>query len=92
MDNRTPHHYKQNKIDIIEFLKMYYPQEATYNVFEGFCIGNIHKYVGRYKNKDGLSDLYKARHYLDMLINYYQSDERGRGMNETVRDTASKSK
>ena len=34
----------------------------------GFCEGNICKYVYRWKNKDGLKDLYKARDYLDALI------------------------
>ena len=33
-----------------------------------FLEGNIIKYVARYKNKNGLEDLAKARHYLDMLI------------------------
>jgi hypothetical protein len=34
----------------------------------GFCEGNIIKYVTRYKRKDGVKDLYKAMHYLTMLI------------------------
>jgi hypothetical protein len=34
----------------------------------GFCEGNIVKYVSRYKEKGGIDDLKKARHYLDMLI------------------------
>jgi len=34
----------------------------------GFIEGNIIKYVCRYRKKDGLKDLEKARHYLDMLI------------------------
>ena len=33
-----------------------------------FLEGNVIKYVARYKNKNGLEDLAKARHYLDMLI------------------------
>ena len=34
----------------------------------GFCEGNICKYVYRWKNKDGIKDLYKARDYLNTLI------------------------
>jgi hypothetical protein len=30
--------------------------------------GNIVKYVTRFRRKDGLKDLEKARHYLDKLI------------------------
>ena len=38
----------------------------------GFCEGNIVKYVSRYKDKGGVEDLKKARHYLDMLIEQEQ--------------------
>lgn len=34
----------------------------------GFLDGNVVKYVARYKQKNGLQDLEKARHYLDKLI------------------------
>ena len=34
----------------------------------GYIEGNIIKYVTRYKNKNGVEDLRKARHYLEMLI------------------------
>lgn len=35
----------------------------------GFAEGNVIKYVVRYQDKNGVEDLKKARHYLDMLIN-----------------------
>ena len=34
----------------------------------GYFEGNIVKYVSRWKDKGGLDDLRKARHYLDKLI------------------------
>jgi hypothetical protein len=34
----------------------------------GYIEGNVVKYVTRWKDKGGVSDLQKARHYLDMLI------------------------
>lgn len=34
----------------------------------GYLEGNIVKYVSRWKKKNGLEDLEKARHYLDKLI------------------------
>ena len=34
----------------------------------GFLEGNIIKYVTRYKQKGGMEDLRKAKHYLEMLI------------------------
>jgi len=33
-----------------------------------FAEGNIMKYVHRWREKDGIKDLYKARTYLDALI------------------------
>ena len=33
-----------------------------------FWEGNVVKYVMRYRSKNGLEDLEKARHYLDYLI------------------------
>lgn len=34
----------------------------------GYFEGNVVKYVSRHREKDGLQDLKKARHYLDKLI------------------------
>jgi hypothetical protein len=34
----------------------------------GFLEGSVVKYVTRYKDKNGIEDLKKARHYLDKLI------------------------
>ena len=33
-----------------------------------FCQGNVVKYITRYKDKNGLEDLKKAKHYIDLLI------------------------
>ena len=53
-------HYKSNEgvqpIDLILAFEL------------NFCAGNVVKYVCRYKNKNGLEDLYKAREYLNWLI------------------------
>jgi len=34
----------------------------------GYFDGNVVKYVARFRNKDGIEDLEKAKHYLDKLI------------------------
>ena len=36
----------------------------------GYLEGNIVKYVSRWKDKGGVDDLKKARHYLDKLIEF----------------------
>lgn len=53
-------HYMMLKIQPIEFI-------LANNL--GFLEGNVVKYVSRYKNKNGVSDLKKAKHYLEILIN-----------------------
>lgn len=52
-------HYSKMKIQPIDFI--------TENGL-GYIEGNIIKYVCRYKDKNGLEDLKKAQHYLQMLI------------------------
>ena len=45
-------------------------QPVTYINANGlsYLAGNVVKYVTRYKNKNGLQDLKKAKHYIEMLI------------------------
>ena len=52
-------HYQNMKIQPIEFIQ-------ANRLF--FCEGNVVKYVVRWRTKNGLEDLKKARHYLDLLI------------------------
>ena len=40
-----------------------------------FFEGNIVKYVTRWKDKNGVEDLYKAKQYLDKLIQLEQIEE-----------------
>jgi len=58
MDKVTPKHYDM-KITPVEFI-------LANNI--PFCEGNVIKYVCRWKSKNGLEDLLKARTYLDFLI------------------------
>lgn len=46
------------------------PSEFIHRNGIGFLAGNVIKYVVRYKNKNGLEDLKKARHYIDLLIEW----------------------
>jgi hypothetical protein len=52
-------HYKDMKIQPIEFI--------TLNNLS-FLQGNVIKYVTRYKHKNGVEDLKKARHYIDLIL------------------------
>ena len=52
-------HYQKYKIQPVEFI-------MQNNV--PYVEGNVIKYVMRFRDKNGLEDLLKARQYLDMLI------------------------
>ena len=47
-----------------------YVYSHNLNFFEG----NIVKYVTRWKDKGGIEDLYKAKQYLDKLIEFKTQD------------------
>ena len=38
----------------------------------GFCEGAVVKYVSRWKDKGGIEDLKKARHFLDLYIEHLE--------------------
>lgn len=52
-------YYKDMKIQPAEFI---HANDIGY--FEG----NVIKYVSRWRNKNGIEDLKKAKHYIDLLI------------------------
>ena len=43
-----------------------------------FCEGNVIKYISRYKRKNGIEDLKKAKSYLDKLIELNESNNSGK--------------
>ena len=54
-----PQHYTGGRIEVWDFII-----DQNMNYLEG----NVCKYLCRYKSKNGLEDLLKARAYLDKLI------------------------
>lgn len=58
-------HYKIYKIQ---------PTEFIHSNSIPFIEGNVIKYVMRHKYKNGIEDLKKARHYIDLLIQYEYED------------------
>lgn len=61
-----PSHYTQGNIEVIDFIE---DQSLDYRE------GNVIKYVCRYKYKNGLEDLKKARWYLNRLISDLEIEE-----------------
>lgn len=52
-------HYKDLKIQPIEYI-------LENNL--GYCEANVVKYITRWRSKNGVEDLRKAKHYIDFLI------------------------
>lgn len=52
-------HYKQLPIQPVQYIH-------ANNI--GYFEGNVIKYVSRWRSKNGIKDLEKARHYIDLLI------------------------
>jgi hypothetical protein len=52
-------HYKKYKIQPIEFCQLNGLNQ---------CESNVVKYITRWRDKDGLQDLRKAQHMIDLLI------------------------
>lgn len=64
-------HYKELRIQPIEY-------NHANNI--PFAEGCIIKYVTRWRNKNGLDDLRKARHFLDLLIHLEEQVIRDTGI------------
>ena len=64
-----PMHYTQGKYETIDVI------EDTVEDFNSFLQGNIIKYISRYKHKNGVEDLKKARFYLNKLIDNIDSHQ-----------------
>lgn len=64
-DPINPNHYKHGGVECIDAIKA-----ATTHLpaFDSYLTGNIIKYVWRWKLKNGVEDLKKARWYIDKLI------------------------
>ena len=60
-------HYSDLAIEPIDFI-------IANNL--GFCEGNVIKYISRWKAKNGIEDLKKARWYIDFLIEMQNDSKR----------------
>ena len=66
-----PNHYQtEGGLEVIDIIK-----SVLGDGFEPYCIGNVLKYVSRYKKKNGLEDLKKARVYLGYIIDHLEVKE-----------------
>lgn len=83
---KHPNHYCYGKFECVEVI-----QELTAGASgpEGFLLGNVIKYLWRYRRKNGAEDLKKARRYIEMLIRLYEDPAPcEKGLAGTRADTA----
>lgn len=66
----SPSHYV-GKIECIDYLM----DKLTKEEFTGFCMGNVLKYSSRWRKKDGVQDLKKAKVYLEWAIENEEKTE-----------------
>jgi hypothetical protein len=66
-----PSHYA-GQIEVIDYIR----DKLTPEGFTEYCCGNVLKYVSRWRKKDGIQDLKKARVYLDWMIENAEKEHR----------------
>ena len=59
-----PSHYTFGKIEVMDYIE----DKLSDVECEGYFLGNIIKYVSRFRKKNGIEDLKKAQWYLNRLI------------------------
>lgn len=63
----NPRHYDLgNGMEVFDVIKEVLGEQGT----EGYCIGNVIKYVCRFNKKNGEEDLRKAKWYLDKYLEH----------------------
>jgi hypothetical protein len=68
-----PAHYKfPRNLQAIDLIDIFTAQARTNE--EAYRLGNVVKYLSRYRRKDGLDDLYKAKVYLEWVIEILESE------------------
>ena len=80
-DPINPKHYKRDDIECIDAIKA-----ALVEGFPDYLRGNVLKYLWRYKERNGIEDLRKARQYLDWLIKESEAIAEASGANGTPSD------
>ena len=65
--NHPGHYQSKTGTEVINVIEAF---TDGLNGVEAFDTGNAIKYICRWKNKNGVEDLEKARWYIEHLINY----------------------
>ena len=73
MVDHPPHYQSETGLEVIDAIEAF-----TFDLkgIEAVCTGNVIKYICRWKGKNGLQDLKKAKWYLERLINHVENLEK----------------
>lgn len=69
--NHPSHYQSQSGLETIQVIDAF---TADLVGTEAVCTGNVLKYICRWKHKNGLQDLKKAKWYLEHLINHLEKE------------------
>lgn len=71
--NHPQHYISETGLETIDVIEAF-----TFDLtgMDAVCTANVLKYICRWKNKNGLQDLKKARWYLDRLIDRIENLEK----------------
>lgn len=72
MVSHPDHYQSETGMEVIDVIEAF---TFDLNGIEAVCTGNVLKYMCRYKKKNGLQDLKKAKWYLERLINHIETLE-----------------
>lgn len=75
-NNINPSHYQKNGFEVIDVIKEFTKELQGIQAVD---TGNVIKYLSRWKEKNGLEDLLKARWYLNHLIKEVVKEKRYEG-------------
>lgn len=67
---KHPSHYADKEIEVIDYIR----DTLTPNGYTDYCLGNVIKYVSRWRKKGGIEDLNKAQVYLGWAIEGAQKE------------------
>lgn len=72
MVNHPPHYISETGLEVIDVIEAF-----TFDLkgIEATDTGNVIKYICRWKQKNGIQDLEKAKWYIDHLISHLQKLE-----------------
>jgi hypothetical protein len=65
-DVKNQEHYTAQTVQPIEYMEI----TMTPEQFEGYLLGNVIKYISRYRHKNGMEDLRKAKVYIGWLVDH----------------------